>query len=170
MFDIGLPELVLILVIALLVFGPGKMVEVSRGLGKGIRDFRRATSDVTKEFSDAFSLDEPEKPTPAPAPDVEPSQSSPLAAPEAPQPGVEPPASEPPPAASSEPAPAKEAAEVTAPVEPAPGESTPVEPAPVETALVEPAPVEAAPVEPTLPPVTTEPPRSSMVEPESGVS
>ncbi len=68
MFDIGFPELMVILVIALLVFGPGKMAEIGRELGKGVRDFRRATSDVTKEFNDALKLDEPAKPAPAPAP------------------------------------------------------------------------------------------------------
>ena len=68
MFDIGFPELVLIMVIALLVFGPGKMAEIGRELGKGVRDFRRATADVTKEFNDALKLDEPAKPAPAPAP------------------------------------------------------------------------------------------------------
>ena len=66
MFDIGFPELVLIMVIALLVFGPGKMAEIGRELGKGVRDFRRATADVTKEFNDALKLDEPAKPAPAP--------------------------------------------------------------------------------------------------------
>ncbi len=67
MFDIGFPELMLILVIALLVFGPGKMAEIGRELGKGVRDFRRATSDVTKEFNDALKVDEPAKPAPTPA-------------------------------------------------------------------------------------------------------
>lgn len=69
MFDIGLPELVIILVVALLVFGPGKMVEIGRELGKAVRDFRRATGDIQKEFNDALKLDEPAKPPPPrPAP------------------------------------------------------------------------------------------------------
>ena len=42
MFGIGLPELVVILVVALLIFGPGKLPEVGSALGKGIRDFKRA--------------------------------------------------------------------------------------------------------------------------------
>jgi TatA/E family protein of Tat protein translocase len=67
MFDIGFPELILIMVVALLVFGPNKMVEIGRDLGKGLRDFRRATTDITKEFNDAIKLDAP-APAPAPTP------------------------------------------------------------------------------------------------------
>jgi TatA/E family protein of Tat protein translocase len=67
MFDIGFPELVMIMVIALLIFGPGKMAEIGRQMGKALADFRRATSDVTKEFNDALRLDEPAKPAPVPA-------------------------------------------------------------------------------------------------------
>ncbi len=74
MFDIGLPELAIILVVALLVFGPGKMVEIGRELGKAVRDFRRATGDLQKEFNDALKLDEPVKPlpprVPPPAPPI----------------------------------------------------------------------------------------------------
>ena len=42
MFGIGFPELIVILVVALLIFGPGKLPELGNALGKGIRDFRRA--------------------------------------------------------------------------------------------------------------------------------
>ncbi|EAX48160.1 twin-arginine translocation protein, TatA/E family subunit [Thermosinus carboxydivorans Nor1] len=50
MFNLGIPELILILVIALVVFGPGKLPEVGRALGKGIQEFRRATAgEPTKE-------------------------------------------------------------------------------------------------------------------------
>lgn len=41
MFSFSMPELVLILVIALVVFGPGKLPEVGKALGKGINEFRR---------------------------------------------------------------------------------------------------------------------------------
>ena len=44
MFGIGVPELILILVVGLIVFGPGKLPEVARSLGKGVREFKRATS------------------------------------------------------------------------------------------------------------------------------
>lgn len=41
MFGLGAPELIIILVVALLVFGPGKLPEIGGALGKGIRDFKR---------------------------------------------------------------------------------------------------------------------------------
>jgi sec-independent protein translocase protein TatA len=44
MFNLGMSELVLILVIALVVFGPGKLPEVGKALGKGIQEFKRATT------------------------------------------------------------------------------------------------------------------------------
>ena len=42
MFGIGFPELIVIIVVALLVFGPGKLPEIGSALGKGIRDFKKA--------------------------------------------------------------------------------------------------------------------------------
>ena len=44
MFSFSMPELVLILVIALVVFGPGKLPEVGKALGRSLQEFRRATS------------------------------------------------------------------------------------------------------------------------------
>ena len=45
-FNIGAPELIIILVIALLVLGPGKLPDVGAALGKSIREFRKATTDI----------------------------------------------------------------------------------------------------------------------------
>ena len=42
MFNLGLPEIVLIGVAALLVFGPKRLPELAKSLGKGIRDFKKA--------------------------------------------------------------------------------------------------------------------------------
>ncbi|MGH7788932.1 MAG: twin-arginine translocase TatA/TatE family subunit [Candidatus Binatia bacterium] len=42
MFGLGAPELLLILAVALLIFGPGKLPEIGGALGRGIRDFRKA--------------------------------------------------------------------------------------------------------------------------------
>jgi len=43
---IGMSELVVILIIALLIFGPSKLPEIAKGLGKGIRSFRNAASGL----------------------------------------------------------------------------------------------------------------------------
>jgi TatA/E family protein of Tat protein translocase len=58
--NIGAPELIIILVIALIVLGPGKLPDVAASLGKGVREFRRAATDL----SDAAKV-EPDKTTPA---------------------------------------------------------------------------------------------------------
>ena len=49
MFGIGVPELLIILVIGLIVFGPGKLPEIGRGLGKTIREFRKVSSGIMDE-------------------------------------------------------------------------------------------------------------------------
>jgi sec-independent protein translocase protein TatA len=43
---IGMPELLVVLVIVLVIFGAGKLPEIGKGLGKGIRNFRKATSGM----------------------------------------------------------------------------------------------------------------------------
>lgn len=49
-FNIGLPEMVLIFVLALLVFGPKKLPEIGRSLGKAIRGFQEASKEFETEF------------------------------------------------------------------------------------------------------------------------
>ena len=49
-FGIGLPEMALIMIVALLVFGPKKLPEIGRSLGKAIRGFQ----DASKEFENEF--------------------------------------------------------------------------------------------------------------------
>ncbi len=46
MFGIGMQELLVIFVIALLVLGPKRLPEVARALGRGVREFRKATSEI----------------------------------------------------------------------------------------------------------------------------
>ncbi len=45
MFGIGMPELIIILVIILIIFGAGKLPEIGAGMGKAIKSFKKATSD-----------------------------------------------------------------------------------------------------------------------------
>ncbi|MBW1996759.1 MAG: twin-arginine translocase subunit TatB [Deltaproteobacteria bacterium] len=73
MFGIGLPELILIMVIALVVIGPNKLPDLARAIGKGMAEFRKATEEikesleldediqeVKKEFADSIAgLNEP---------------------------------------------------------------------------------------------------------------
>jgi sec-independent protein translocase protein TatA len=60
MFGLGMGEMLVILVIVLIIFGAGRLPELGEGLGKGIRNFRKATSepdsiDVTPPNPDASS-------------------------------------------------------------------------------------------------------------------
>ena len=48
MFGIGMPELIIILVIILIIFGAGKLPEIGAGMGKAIKSFKSATADDDK--------------------------------------------------------------------------------------------------------------------------
>lgn len=67
MFNIGPTELIVVLVIALIVFGPRRLPEVGRTVGKSLREFRKASQDLRDELN--INLDDEDLPATSPAPD-----------------------------------------------------------------------------------------------------
>ncbi|MFZ7111854.1 MAG: twin-arginine translocase TatA/TatE family subunit [Desulfatiglandales bacterium] len=51
MFGLGMPELIIILIIILIIFGAGKLPEIGSGIGKGIRNFKKATKEKPEEIA-----------------------------------------------------------------------------------------------------------------------
>jgi len=58
MFGIGMQELIIIAIIALLIVGPKKLPDLAKTLGKGFRDFKNATEGVTDDLKDALKDDD----------------------------------------------------------------------------------------------------------------
>ncbi len=80
MFGIGMTELMVILVLALLVLGPKRLPQMARSLGRGLAEFRRASTDLRREFLDVNEqaridpLDSEEAPDEAPSEAAKPEQ------------------------------------------------------------------------------------------------
>ena len=96
-FNIGPGELIFILIIALVLLGPGKLPDVASSLGKRVREFRKAATDL----QDAGKLDAPQPSAPTAQ-----AQAAvpPAATTDAPPPAAAPPAAAPPAAAPTGPA------------------------------------------------------------------
>jgi TatA/E family protein of Tat protein translocase len=69
MFGIGMPELILIMALALIVLGPKKLPEIARALGKGLAEFRRATDELKEELRHVEAeVEQPSQPSVKPSP------------------------------------------------------------------------------------------------------
>ena len=71
MGPIGMPELVIIFVIALIIFGPRKLPELGKSLGRSINEFKRASNELKSTLEDEIRTEEQRttpKPAPAPTP------------------------------------------------------------------------------------------------------
>lgn len=76
MGGIGMPELILIFLAVLLLFGAKRIPEIARGIGKGIREFKDATRDISREINTQVNVDDqrhiqaPPQGTPTPRQDA----------------------------------------------------------------------------------------------------
>lgn len=69
---LGVPEMIFIMLLALLVFGPKRLPEIGRTLGKGIGEFRRASNELKRSINTELALEEQPEPPPLRAPRIEP--------------------------------------------------------------------------------------------------
>jgi sec-independent protein translocase protein TatA len=60
MWNIGFPELVVIFIVALLVFGPRKLPELGKTLGKGLAEFKRASNELKRTWEEEVHAEEEE--------------------------------------------------------------------------------------------------------------
>lgn len=87
--SLGFPEILLILVLALLIFGPKRLPEVGRTVGKGLAEFRRASADLKRTVNAELALDEDEHTRAPRRPEPSRALAGGAAAGKASEPGVE---------------------------------------------------------------------------------
>lgn len=85
--SIGMPELLIIFVIALIIFGPRKLPELGRSLGKSLAEFKKASNELRSTLEEEIRIEEHRTPldtaktaTPAPAPPATGPAEEPVAA------------------------------------------------------------------------------------------
>lgn len=78
MWNLGMPELVIIFLVALVIFGPRKLPELGRSLGRSLSEFKRASNELKSTLEEEIRLeDQRERPTsPKPAAPTNPAQVS----------------------------------------------------------------------------------------------
>ena len=76
MGNLGMPELMLIMVLALLLFGPKKLPEIGKQVGKALGEFRRASNDLKRTIEDEMERAGKDEPPPAPKPEPGPTTPS----------------------------------------------------------------------------------------------
>ncbi len=84
MFGIGMTELLVILALALLVLGPKRLPGMARSLGRGLAEFRRASTDLRREFLDVAEEARIEPPDADPRPGETPEPNTAQSAPPSP--------------------------------------------------------------------------------------
>ncbi len=65
--SIGMPELIVIFIIALIIFGPRRLPELGRSLGKSINEFKKASNDLRNTLEEEIRIEETKTPAPAQA-------------------------------------------------------------------------------------------------------
>ncbi len=83
MGNLGMPELIMIMVLALLLFGPKKLPEIGKQVGKALGEFKRASNDLKRTIEDemekassAVKIDDPPKEPPAATPAIAPADGT----------------------------------------------------------------------------------------------
>jgi sec-independent protein translocase protein TatA len=75
--SIGMPELIIILVIALIIFGPRKLPELGRSLGRSINEFKKASNELRSTLEEEIHIEEQKERTQAAATATPPSATPP---------------------------------------------------------------------------------------------
>ncbi len=77
LFNLGGSEIILILALVLILFGARKLPELAKGLGQGIKEFKKATREVTDEIQHSVNENHYSPPPPAPPPPKQLSEPAP---------------------------------------------------------------------------------------------